>query len=220
MPTLPFSAYDFFGHLTTGALALIVVSALVGAPVLFGATVTTVEGVVLILAAYVLGQIIAAPAKLILEDWIAQKIVKSPAFFILAGAAARRREPRYMRSLDPAARAILLQRFDGGEGVKPTPESLFFHYRFHPALLANERLQSRLGLFLNQYGYHRNLSFACLVSSVLLWWPGPRCPIPGGALLPIGLSVAGLVLFARFLRFYRLYSLELFLTAVHDPQCR
>jgi hypothetical protein len=74
------------------------------------------------------------------------------------------------------------------------------------------RLMARLGAFLNQYGFSRNLTFAAtvvgigvLIAAWLLPGRDPQLWKCGATIL-----VAGVLLLYRYLKFYRQYSYELF----------
>lgn len=220
MPNIPFSAYDFFGHLTAGVVALVTISLVLGAPVVIGNTVTTLEGVILLLAAYALGQILAAPSKLILEDWVARWLLGKPSDNLMQPVAPKGWRwlfRAYNKPMAAEARGRLAVKAKSADGMRLTGDDLFFCLRYNPTVLADDRLQARLATFLNQYGFHRNLAFTCLISGLVLLCPGPQSPVDGGGALPIGLMIAAVVLFFRFLRFYRFYCQELFLTVAHNP---
>ena len=94
-------------------------------------------------------------------------------------------------------------------------EGLFLHA--YSIVGSNERVQSRLDSFLNQYGFARNVGFAFIASAftllvahfyrhppVLLRWPS-LC------------AFAGVSLFYRYLKFFRQYSYEVFLRYAELP---
>ena len=117
----------------------------------------------------------------------------------------------YYQPLPDQARKRILARAER-ESTAWAGEDLFLHVRYSPEILQNTNLLARLNNFLNQYGFHRNLSFSALVVGAAL-------------LLKLKLSVdvdaefinyallaltAGVLLFYRYLKFFRQYSYEMF----------
>jgi hypothetical protein len=98
------------------------------------------------------------------------------------------------------------------EGINGTGEALFLHVRYSAATLADEKLMARLKGFLGQYGFARNLAFTSLliaaVMAAKIWMASPAPPgLAREAFVALGV---GILLFYRFLKFYRQHSFELF----------
>jgi hypothetical protein len=85
MKDFPFDPYDFFGYLATGLLILFGLQTITGVPEIAGRELKTLDLAIVLMAAYVVGQIAATPAKALLEDTIARKILygNSPAEAVL-----------------------------------------------------------------------------------------------------------------------------------------
>jgi hypothetical protein len=93
-------------------------------------------------------------------------------------------------------------------------EDLFLHIRYSPEILQNTSLMTRLNNFLNQYGFHRNVSFSCLLVAAALVLKSRLSVAPDPELVKYGILAltAGVILFYRYLKFFRQYSYEMFNT--------
>jgi hypothetical protein len=100
------------------------------------------------------------------------------------------------------------------EGAETSGEALFLHVRYNPTTLNNEKLLARLTIFLSRYGFARNLSFACLLVGGAMLVKRYLATSSDPALLKYGLTAitAGVLLFYRYLKFFRQYSYEMFNT--------
>src|SRR5262249_29296127 len=90
--------------------------------------------------------------------------------------------------------------------------AFFQHVRYHESTLHDEPCMKRLGTFLNQYGFARNLAFTFLAISVALAVKHRFEPRPELARYAITAAGAGALLFYRYLKFYRQYAFELYST--------
>ena len=183
-----------------------------GFPQIIDQELTAVEAAVLILTVYVAGQLVATPAKALLEDFVVDKCLQRPNVNLF-----RRRTPWIRRLLFPGFYKPLPDGIQDkvliraeSEGVKGTGEALFLHVRYDARITGNERLMAKLSSFLNKYGFARNLAFVSgLVGLALLikYYFNPSL-----ILLQYGLSaiVVAILLFYRYLKFFRQYSFEMF----------
>jgi hypothetical protein len=80
---IPFDPYDFFGYLAAGLLLMVGMDVLFGFPHVIGADLKLVEGVIVILMAYIAGQFVAGPSRLLLETFIVGKLLKRPSVNLL-----------------------------------------------------------------------------------------------------------------------------------------
>jgi hypothetical protein len=211
MDKVPLTPYDFLGYLASGVVLVAGMDLLLGFPKVLGQTFTVFETAALLLMVYAAGQLLATPAKAILEDRIAGKLLGPPAATLVAATNPRIRGfffPGYYAPLPEWARNAVLQKANGKRG-----NDLFLFIRFAPESVQTEQLQGRLAIFLNQYGFCRNLSFTTLLVGTALFIapPRPHAP-PDTTTYAITLLIAGILLFYRFLKFYRQYCVELFLT--------
>src|SRR5919201_1572082 len=74
----PLSPYDVFGYLASGYLVLVACSVLFGIPPVLGRDLKVIESLAFALAAYLVGQMVATPAKAVLEDGLVGKVLGRP----------------------------------------------------------------------------------------------------------------------------------------------
>jgi hypothetical protein len=168
----------------------------------------------LLLATYVAGQLVATPAKAVLEDGVVDKILGRPNVNLF-----RKKKPRIGRLLFPGFYKPLptetQTRIQARAKIDKAPESgeaLFLHVRYDPQILGNEKLMARLDLFINKYGFARNLAFTSLLVGVALLVKSSISPNPELVRYGWTALVAGVLLFYRYLKFFRQYSYEMFNT--------
>ena len=162
------------------------------------------------------GQLVATPAKALLEDGLVEKILKRPSVNLFLEQKPRIRGlmfPGFYAPLPSETRKRILNKAKT-VGINTTGEDLFLHVRFEPVTLENAKLMERLSSFLNLYGFNRNLSFVAMLVGVGLLVAARYLPGQDAATWKYGLSlvVAGILLLYRYLKFFRQYSYELFNT--------
>ena len=216
MNKIPFDPYDFFGYLASGLLVVVGMDLVLGFPRVLGHEFKVVESAVLLLAVYVTGQIVATPAKAILEDFVVGKLLRRPSVNLFEGKKPCLRGivfPGFYLSFPEQTRKKILAKA-GAEGVVGTGEDLFLHVRYSPTVLQDQKLMEKLSSFLDKYGFNRNLSFSSLILGVALLLKIKFSPSPDPLLLKYAITglVAGVLLFYRYLKFFRQYSYELFNT--------
>ena len=212
MNRIPFDPYDFFGYLTSGLLVVVGMDLVLGFPKIIDQELTAVEAAVLILAVYVAGQLIATPAKALLEDTVVDKLLQRPNVNLFRRKMPWIRWllfPGFYKPLPDAIQQKVLIRAES-EGVKETGETLFLHVRYDARITGNERLMAKLSSFLNKYGFARNLAFVGILVGIALVVKYYFNPSP--TFLQYGLSalVGAVLLFYRYLKFFRQYSFEMF----------
>lgn len=79
-------------------------------------------------------------------------------------------------------------------------------------MVENENLLKRLDAFLSKYGFARNLAFTSIVVGMALLSKGYLSGDHNVIRYAVTLLVAGVLLFYRYLKFFRQYSYELFNT--------
>ena len=216
MDKIPFNPYDFFGYLASGFVLAVGMDVVFGFPRILGREPGVIESIALLIAVYVGGQLVATPAKALLEDGLVEKILKSPSVNLFREQKPRVRGlmfPGFYAPLPSETRKRILNKAKT-EGINTTGEDLFLHVRFEPATLENAKLMERLSSFLNLYGFNRNLSFVAMLVGVGLLVAARYLPGQDAATWKYGLSlvVAGILLLYRYLKFFRQYSYELFNT--------
>jgi hypothetical protein len=212
---LPFDPYDFFGYLASGLLVLFGLEFVSGVPTISGRDLKTLDLVVALLAAYVAGQLIATPARAVLEVVLVGKALGPPSVTLMA---ARQKSiwrfmfPGYFQPLPDSVRAKIIDKARSEGLSAPEGEALFLHIRFRDYMRADSTLSSRLNSFLNTYGFSRNLAFSSFLFGLATTISAP--PDLSDAKLRYGLMgiAAGLLLTYRYLKFFRQYTYELFNT--------
>lgn len=214
MDKIPFDPYDFFGYLASGLLVLVGMQLVFGFPQLLGHELRLFDSAVALLAIYVAGQLVATPAKALLEDLIVTKILRQPCVNLFESRKPRIRGflfPGFYKPLpDPIMKRILER--TSNEGNSSVGEALFLHVRYRPETLENENLLKRLDAFLSKYGFARNLAFTSIAVGIALLSKGYLSGDHNVVRYAVTLLVAGVLLFYRYLKFFRQYSYELFNT--------
>lgn len=219
MDKLPFSVYDFLSYLASGFLILAAFDFVQSQPTILRDDVGFFPGAFWILAAYVVGHLIASVASALYERLIVGRWLGRPSRHLLED---NRRGWRafllraYLTPLPPRVVARVRERADraGGHEGEDLFLLAFGEAKQHPDLMA------RMQTFLNLYGFSRNMSAAALIAVIVVG--GGALVIPGvDAEQALGWVAAGLVvsvgMFYRYLKFFRQYSFELFVSWVALP---
>lgn len=214
MNKLPFDPYDFFGYLSSGLLILVGMDVILGFPSILVRDWKVVDSAILIIAVYVTGQVIATPARALLEDVIVDKILRRPNINLFRENRPRIRNlffPGFYQPLPPETRMKILRKAQE-EGARGMGEDLFLHVRYSKTVVEDQKLGEKLNSFINKYGFSRNLSFSallvgigCLIKINLL--PDSDTNLTKYA---IAAFVTAILLFYRYLKFFKQYSYEMF----------
>jgi hypothetical protein len=212
MDRLPFDPYDFFGYIASGLLAVVGMELIFGFPQVLGRDLKVVEIAILILAVYVAGQAIATPAKFLLEDTLVHKLLKSPSINLFREKSPRLGRllfPRFFKPLPPAIRKRILEAI--GPGAQSlSGEDLFMTVRYDARIRNDERVMQKLDSFRDKYGFNRNLSFTALAVAAALLLKAQVAGDPVALRYGTLAFAAGVLLFYRYLKFFRQYSYEMF----------
>lgn len=209
---LPFSVYDFFGYLAAGMVVLVGLQFLTGAPPVLGREHSAMESLALVLAIYIIGQVVAQIAKPILEDFIVRRLLGPPSVLLVSarrnGLVAAVFRGYYTPVPERIRKRVLARATD--EGAASSGEALFLHIRFHGELRNDPSLMKRLDAFLSQYGFARNVALALIVMGLAALGEAhfvhrPNLPLYGAMSFLVGIGM-----FYRYLKFFRQYSYELF----------
>lgn len=214
MQRIPFDPYDFFGYLASGLLLLMGMELVLGFPHISGKDLKVVESVLLLFGMYIAGQLIATPAKAILEDGVVDKILGRPSLNLFRNKRPWVRWLIFPGFYKPLPREIQtrVQAKVKGDNASGAGEAFFLHVRYDPEILGNEKLMGRLEIFLNKYGFARNLAFTSLVVGTALLVKSTISADPDLVRYGWTALVVGILLFYRFLKFFRQYSYEMFNT--------
>jgi hypothetical protein len=212
MDRIPFSVYDFFAYLFSGAVVLAAVDYIYGTGILLQKSISPVLGAALVIFAYVTGQIVAHISASVLEHFFIKRVLQLPSLLLLNAKPRwvlfKWIFPNYHCSLPENIREQVLKTAQQ-RGCHSTGEGLFLH--IYPIVTANDRVQARLDEFRNQYGFSRNMCFAFLIAGVAIAIShkyGSHAVELRWSILAI---IASVSLFYRYLKFFRQYSYELFI---------
>jgi len=218
---IPFSVYDFFGYLATGFLMLVVAAYATGRDAMLREPPTLVMGFFWIVAAYVLGHIVAHIASAFLEETVLRRGLGSPEEHLLAAKKVGLRArifPGNFRPFPAATQQRVLKKAQH-HGVTASDRSFFFHC--HPLVKRDQATLERLNSFLNLYGFSRNFCMALVLTIPLLlygaWWGSDSGFRRGPLLWAIVALVAAIGMFYRYLKFFRHYTVEVFTTYAELP---
>lgn len=211
MNQLPFTAYDFFGCLSSGSIVIAGITAAFVGDAPFHQSPNLPVGIVLVIAAYAIGHIVAGMAGDLIERRLVADRLGRPIPILLGECQlppwARRIFRGYGAQLPDGTQQRIRAAAPGLTG-----STLFFH--IFAVMKRDELVRERLGTFLNLYGFARNMSLALLIAATFLvagialgsaetgsfvgpwWW--------------LGASLFGAVgMLFRYLKFYRQYGQEL-----------
>lgn len=209
---IPFDPYDFFGYLASGLLVLFAGERLFGFPRVLGGGLGLFDSALLLLAVYVAGQIVATPAKAILEDLVVDKILGPPSVVLLAEKKPPVKAflfPGYYKPLPEVTRKKVLEKA-AREGVSLAGEELFSHVRYGRDVIRNAPLVADLSTFLSRYGFSRNLAFTSTIVGLAFLCKSLLTTDHNLFKYAVAATIAGILLFYRYLKFIRQYSFELF----------
>lgn len=218
---IPFTSYDFWAYLSAGALLLVAADYLAGTEQLARADWTVMQGLIGVMTAYVLGQLVASLSAVVMERFLVKRILGFPRNVLFGGGRApriiRASLSGYFKALPTETQTAALAR-GLRQGIDGHGEALFMAAYAHATL--SPSVMARLENFMNLYGFCRNMatvgflcSAALACSHYLFGQPVANAQLAAGcALLAIGLTL-------RYLKFYRLFSVEVFTTYAYskDP---
>jgi hypothetical protein len=207
MKELPFDPYDIFGYISSGVLFIVGMEQVLGFPQIVGQDLKIVDLAVLILAVYVAGHLMATPAKALFEDVLVGHILSRPNVNLFRDKApwlGRLLFPGYYKAFPQKTRERMVRDESG--------EDLFFRVRYSSKIKDDEKIMAKLNGWTNKYGFTRNLAFTSLLVGIALI---VKQQSPGEEdLTKYGITgvVVGVLLFYRYLKFYRQYSYDMFLS--------
>lgn len=222
---IPFSAYDFFGYLATGFLMLAAVDYALKAGWVLNQSFGLIASLIWLLMAYVIGHIVAHISSHLLESKLLRGILRSPEEHLFGQPMSKgwaRLFPGLHTPLPKTTQERVLRRAKK-EGVPAPGEGFFLHC--HPLANRDPATQERLSSFLNLYGFCRNLTMGCLLAvPVLLYgafrdahWPAMEGLDRGRLFWALALLGASAGMFYRYLKFFRHYTVEVFVAYAELP---
>ena len=223
MSRIPFSVYDFFGYLVPGFLFVAVmdfalVGTIAGERWVLRDDLGVVYGLTWTVVAYIIGHVLSSPSEWLLQEKIVRNWLKSPAINLFNDH--QRKSGRfllfsgYYKPLPSPIRKRILEKAKA-EGINETGEALFYHA--WGKVKKDQDAMARLYIFLYLYGFSRNVSFACALASLVIV---AGCLVEGswGNLIWAFVSLfAAVGMLYRYLKFYRLYSVDVFIVYDEMP---
>lgn len=221
---LRFSDYDVFAYIASGFAAIVAWDLVFATHFVVGAKWSVPDGIIVIVAAYIIGQILASPSSWLLEQRLVRRALGRPADVLIQGkptsgwrgGLARSVLADYYAPLDAATAGRLRELMDA-ENIQ-SGEALF--WRVYPTIKAHAVAYARLEAFLKLYGFCRNLAFVALAAAVALGVSAAVAVVRSGsgaaasqhASWAVIALVIGLGMLHRYLKFHRLFAVEVLTT--------
>lgn len=217
------SDYELFAYVASGFWALAIADLLIGRKFIFGQDWTISETALMFMASYIMGHILASPAQAMIERSLVHGILLPPSVTLFGKdkRLERRKHLRtallrgYYRPLDEGIRKEVWQRSKDEFGTELSGEALF--WQAYSVAKNDENVAARMSVFLKLYGFCRNITFINLwgfllfLSSTIIRYTNndifELCDHPTWAGISLLLSLGMMI---RYLKFYRLYSVEIF----------
>jgi hypothetical protein len=210
MPKITFNILEFFGLLGVGFLCLQFAMAFGGVPRFETASPGATGAALVVLVSYIVGSLVSSVAELTLERLVVTKYLGRPEDILLSEERSRGTVTvlfgQYFKVVPVGVKVRLVAQMDSRQ-IPDDPQSRFHHAR--QIAKDDERTWSRLETFQGLFVFSRNAAFALLIMGVVAF----------GYLVPRGLSstpmasfylIGAVGMFYRYIKFYRLYSYELF----------
>ena len=214
MEKLPFTSFDFWSYLASGFLLLCAIDSAFGYGLLGRKDWNVVEGVLAVSVAYVIGHVVASLSSVLLERVLVDKRLGWPSAVLFGKSKApkwvQKRLSYYYEELpDETRNAILANAI--AAGVPESGAALF--WLAYAKASGSDSTMSRPAEFLNQYSFCRNVALVSLVNACVFLWVYLQPSGTQQQLLFARIAlVVGVVLAARYLKFLRHYSIELFIS--------
>ncbi len=225
MNRIPFSVYDFFGYLAGGFLLLVTADYTFGGRGLLGEPPGLVMTAFWVVVAYVIGHVVSHIASALLEEGVLRRVLGSPEEHLFGekkfGGWARF-FPGNFKPFPKTTQERILQKARRHSVTAPG-RGLFMHC--HPLVKRDQATLERLNSFLNLYGFCRNLTMGFLLCIPLLLygafrdvdWSTLKGISTERLLWAAGALGASVGMFYRYLKFFRHYTIEVFMTYAELP---
>ncbi len=217
MDKTPFSFYDFFGYLAPAILLTTAIDfALNNQALIHYAGSGVINGIVSLLLIYIVGHTLATPAGWLYETLLVKKILNKPSEVLLFNVekkVGKKLFRGYYTALPVQIQEKIIEKA-GESGIK-TDHKAIYQFAFSK-VKSNHLYMERLNTFLNLYGFARNISFVCFVITFVLLFSAlfyDNIHLIKWALLML---IPGMIMLYRFLKFYRHYAYELFLSFISN----
>lgn len=214
---LRFSDYDVFAYISAGLAALLLSDVLFSTHWIVDAQWTVASGTAVVFGCYVVGHVIAWPASFLIERQFVVRVLGPPSKVLFEEATHHtiltRLFPDYFAPLNRAIvqRVKSKARSDSSDAIG---QNLF--WAAFAVVKRDPATYARLEAFLKLYGFCRNIAFVAFLGALALFFSTARTAIVGAPRMEtqffwaIAALLVGVSMFYRFLKFYRLYSVEVF----------
>jgi hypothetical protein len=223
--SLRFSDYELFAYVATGIAAIAIWDLAIGTHIVVGAQWTLATSSLTIVFAYVIGHILASPASVVLEKCLVRRVLGAPAAILFQERQYGWRSwlqrtimSEYFTPLESGLRdRVIAKARANGNSAEPG-EPLFWDA--FAVAKSSSAARFRLETFLKLYGFCRNLSFCALLGAIVLLCAGMWSLVFAGwtdavqqkLMWSVVLLAVGMAMTARYLKFHRLYAVEVFVT--------
>ena len=227
MDKIPFTVYDIFGYIAPGALLTVALDRFFpSSKILATASQDAFSGIVSFFLLYVIGQIIAAPSSYLLERLFAKKCLQDPRRVLLEPkntAGLRILFKEYFNPLPGKVRDKIIKKSgmkknkmkDGRQ--KDEKYDTIYQYIYSKVKKDTDAL-GRLNIFLNLFGFSRNISFAAFLLSFILLVNSFITGKWENNYWIVGFYGVSIIMLYRFLKFYRHYTYELYLSYLTEKK--
>ena len=212
MSRIPFTVYDFFAYLSSGGLVVAAFDVVFGNQWVLRDEIGFGRGLVLILAAYVAGHLIAHFSSFLLEQVGIGRVLERPSSILLGASGPRGLKnlfPGYYRPL-PKETQDRITKAAAARSAPTSGEGLFLHA--YGLVTRDKATQERLDEFRNLYGFARNMTLALLVITLPLAVGTWTKQLPESYAWSALSAVLGIGMFYRYLKFFRQFSYQVFIT--------
>jgi hypothetical protein len=228
---LRFSDYDVFGYVASGLAAFAFWDLAFGTSYVVGAQWNVASGALTIGGAYVLGQILASPSSWLIERRLVRKVLGSPSVILMDDLRLGWRRflkavilTDYYTPLDAGLRTRVRERAATARPGETLRGEALFWCAFAVAK-KDENAYTRMDSFLKLCGFCRNMAFVALcgfgllTTLALLEWhgSGDLSLINRRLQWALVAFLLGLGMLHRYLKFHRLYSIEVFVAYADSP---
>jgi len=221
---LRFSDYDVFGYLASGITSIALCDLTFGTQFVLRESWSISATVAVILGGYVIGHVVSGAAAMVIDRGLVRRVLGTPANLLLRasptiGWLQRAFLGEFLEPLHPSLRRRLIKR--AGLSVQDANgpdagETLF--WRAWPSIKREPIPYGRADSFLKLYGFCRTMSFVSFIAALIFLSQAVTGYSPTQIsdqthfFWAIGAGVVSIVMFRRYLRFFRAYSLEVFST--------
>jgi hypothetical protein len=206
---MPFGVYDFFAHVASGTVAIAGFG--LATKRWISPSVNTLEVLLFAIVAYTVGQLLAQVGSTLLESALVRRALGPPEIRLFERKAGTLAFvfPGFHEPLDAESVRRVTRRLEG-EGASLEPGRAMFMYCWARAR-AEEDARKRLDSFLYLYGFSRNMAVALLGAALMLLGGPPEVDGIATTWIALGSAAAAVVLIYRYLKYFRLYTQEVFI---------